>query len=130
MKLYEEIEDESQLANKQTAMCGSHRCIQRHTKLTTIIIPSNSRPKRNVPFDANDLLRGSIVISTCDQHKNLCIPLFLPTIFGPHYYVLGNICVDQLQARPVVVGGEAGMAKHSLRMCLHEYSAFIYNTYS
>ena len=33
------------------------------------------------------VLRGNIVIRTCDQHKNLYIPLFLLTIFGPDYYV-------------------------------------------
>ena len=31
-------------------------------------------------------LRGTIVIKTCDQHKNLYIPLFLLTVVGPDYY--------------------------------------------
>ena len=33
------------------------------------------------------VLRGTILIKTCDQHKNLYITLFLPTPFGPDYYV-------------------------------------------
>ena len=28
---------------------------------------------------------GTIVMRTCDQHKNLYIPLLLLTIFGPDY---------------------------------------------
>ena len=36
-------------------------------------------------------LRGTIVIRTCDQHKNLYITLFLLTIFGPDYYVSGKL---------------------------------------
>ena len=32
-------------------------------------------------------LRGAIVIRTHRGHKNPYIPLFLPTILGPHYYV-------------------------------------------
>ena len=32
-------------------------------------------------------LRGTIVIRTFDQYKNLDIPVFLPTVFGPDYYV-------------------------------------------
>ena len=33
------------------------------------------------------LLRGTIIIRTFDQHKNLYIPVFLLTVFGPDYYV-------------------------------------------
>ena len=32
------------------------------------------------------LLRGAIVNRTYGTHKNVCISLFLPTIFGPIYY--------------------------------------------
>ena len=34
-----------------------------------------------------ELLRGTIIIRTCHQCKNLYIPRFLHTIFGPDYYV-------------------------------------------
>ena len=33
------------------------------------------------------LLWGTIIIRTCDQHKNLYNPLFLLAICGPDYYV-------------------------------------------
>ena len=36
------------------------------------------------------LLRGTIIIRTCDQHKTLYIPVFLLTIFGPDYYTPVN----------------------------------------
>ena len=40
-----------------------------------------------VLIDTKSLLRGTIIIRTCDVHKTLYIPLFLLTIFGPDYYV-------------------------------------------
>ena len=33
------------------------------------------------------VLRGTIIIRTFDQHKNLYITVFLLTVFGPDYYV-------------------------------------------
>ena len=47
--------------------------------------PGPARKKQNVYQN----LRGTIlvVIRTCDQHKNLYIPLFILNILGPHYYV-------------------------------------------
>ena len=42
-----------------------------------------------VPYGPEGVvLRGTIVIRTHDIHKNLYITQFLPSIFGPDYYVL------------------------------------------
>ena len=38
-------------------------------------------------FDCEPVLRGIIVIRTFDRHKNLHIPVFLRTVFGPDYCV-------------------------------------------
>ena len=40
-----------------------------------------------VVFSNFKLLRGTIIIRTCDRQKKLYIPLFLLTIVGPDYYV-------------------------------------------
>ena len=37
--------------------------------------------------EINVLLRGTIIIRTCDQHKNIYNTLFLLAICGPDYYV-------------------------------------------
>ena len=52
MESSEEIKEEAQRDNEQTAVCGVHPCTyqQRNTKLPTLIIPSNSCPKRSLPF--------------------------------------------------------------------------------
>ena len=34
-----------------------------------------------------DYIPGTILIRTCDEHKNLYITVFLLTIFGPDYHV-------------------------------------------
>ena len=50
------------------------------------------REERNVLDECDmekfgTLLRGTIIIRTCDQHKNIYNPLFLLAIRGPDYYV-------------------------------------------
>ena len=42
---------------------------------------------RGVIFNDFTILRGTTAIRTCDQHKNLDIPLCLLAIFGPDYHV-------------------------------------------
>ena len=39
------------------------------------------------PVRSYALLRGTIIIRTCDKHKNQYNPLFLLAICGPDYYV-------------------------------------------
>ena len=39
-----------------------------------------------------DLAINTMVIRTCDQHKNLYIPLFFLTMFGPDYCVPRYYC--------------------------------------
>ena len=48
-----------------------------HYKITIIVIV----------VIVGELLRRTIVIRTCDQHKNLYILRIFETIFGPDYYV-------------------------------------------
>ena len=51
-------------------------------------IPGTRNPPNQIlRKHASLVLRGTIVIMTCIQHKNLYIPPFLLTIFGPDYYV-------------------------------------------
>ena len=59
--------------------------------VVTAVVDRLSRVGGQAPFMIADvsrtLLRGTIIIRTCDQHKNLCNPLFLLAICGPDYYV-------------------------------------------
>ena len=43
------------------------------------------------------------VVRSCDQHKNLYIILFLLTIFGPDYYIAGNMMMCDRERQKLVV---------------------------
>ena len=61
-------------------MCTLLLCIVWVTVPTTMYVPTMQQYR----------IRRTILIRTCDQHKNLYITLFLLAIFGPDYCVPGT----------------------------------------
>ena len=85
-------------------------------------VPNRQRANSGVPY-----LSSSILVPCAMHNTKLHTLTIISNVHNlPFYASRRTLCVDPPQARPRVVGGEAGTAKHAPRM--YRYSC-AYNTY-